>query len=164
MPLTWLQDFAGPMARTTSDIARILNATTGTDPDDLFTLHNDAGEKRPADYKTALDKTRCRASGSATCRPSFTGSPSYGQSDGTMEAVTARFADIEAAGATMVEMTPQPPSGPSVGTLTGNRTEEGWQQYFDLHENPPYTTASRHPQLAEGAAVQPPDGRRCARA
>ncbi len=58
MPLTWLQDFAGPMARTTSDIARILNATTGTDPDDLFTLHNNAGEKRPADYKTALDKQR----------------------------------------------------------------------------------------------------------
>ena len=45
MPLTWLQDFAGPLARTTSDIARILNATTGTDPDDLFTLHNDAGEQ-----------------------------------------------------------------------------------------------------------------------
>ena len=37
MPLTWLQDFAGPMGRTTSDVARILNATTGTDPDDIFT-------------------------------------------------------------------------------------------------------------------------------
>ena len=59
-----------------------------------------------------------------------------------MEAVTARFADIEAAGATMVALTTQPPSGPATGTLTGNRTEEGWQQYFDLHENPPYTTAS----------------------
>ena len=55
MPLTWLQDFAGPMARTTSDVARILNATTGTDPDDIFTTHNDAGAKRPADWKAALD-------------------------------------------------------------------------------------------------------------
>ena len=142
MPLTWLQDFAGPMARTTSDIARILNATTGTDPDDLFTLHNNAGEKRPADYKTALDRSALQGKRIGYLPASFTGSPSYGQADGTMEAVTARFADIEAAGATMVELTTQPPSGPATGTLTGNRTEEGWQQYFDLHENPPYTTAS----------------------
>jgi amidase len=142
MPLTWLQDFAGPMARTTSDIARILNATTGTDPDDLFTLHNDAGAKRPADYKQALDPDALRGKRIGYLQSSFTGSPSYGQSDGTMEAVTARFADIEAAGATMVPITTSPPSGPATGTLTGNRTEEGWQQYFDLHENPPYTTAS----------------------
>ena len=142
MPLTWLQDFAGPMARTTSDIARILNATTGTDPDDLFTLHNNAGEKRPADYKTALDPGALQGKRIGYLPASFTGSPSYGQADGTMEAVTARFADIEAAGATMVALTTQPPSGPATGTLTGNRTEEGWQQYFDLHENPPYTTAS----------------------
>ncbi|MBE2316085.1 amidase [Solirubrobacter sp. CPCC 204708] len=142
MPLTWLQDFAGPMARTTSDIARILNATTGTDPDDLFTLHNNAGAKRPADYKTALDANALKGKRIGYLPAAFTGSPSYGQSDGTMEAVTARFADIQAAGATMVELTTNPPSGPATGTLTGNRTEEGWQQYFDLHENPPYTTAS----------------------
>jgi amidase len=96
MPLTWLQDFAGPLARTTSDIARILNATTGTDPDDLFTLHNNAGEKRPADYKTALDKNALKGKRIGYLPASFTGSPSYGQTDGTMEAVTARFADIEA--------------------------------------------------------------------
>ena len=141
MPLTWLQDFAGPMARTTADIARILNATTGPDPDDLFTLHNDAGAKRPADYKTALDPNALQGKRIGYLPASFTGSFSYGQDDGTAEAVMARFADIEAAGATMVPLTTNPPSAPSTGTLTGNRTEEGWQRYFDLHENPPYRTA-----------------------
>jgi amidase len=142
MPLTWLQDFAGPMARTTSDIARILNATTGTDPDDLFTLHNDAGAKRPADYKQALDANALADKRIGYLPAAFTGSPSYGQADGTVEAVMARFADIEAAGATMVALTSNPPSAPANPTLTGNRAEEGWQQYFDLHEKPPYTTAS----------------------
>ena len=56
MPLTWLQDFAGPIARTTSDIARILNATTGTDPEDIASVHADADAKRPADWKTSLDR------------------------------------------------------------------------------------------------------------
>ena len=34
---------------------RILNVTTGTDPDDIATVHADADAKRPADWKTALD-------------------------------------------------------------------------------------------------------------
>ena len=142
MPLTWLQDFAGPIARTTSDIARILNATTGTDPDDIATVHADADGKRPADWKDALDRNALQGKRIGYMTSWFTGSPSYGQADGTAEALLARFADIQAAGATMVEMASQPPSGPSGPTLTGNRAEEGWQQYFDLHENPPYTTAS----------------------
>ena len=82
MPLTWLQDFEGPIARTTSDIARILNVTTGTDPDDPNTVHADADAKRPADWKTvARRRTRWQgkkigyipaafdASPSATARP-----------------------------------------------------------------------------------------------
>ncbi|WP_245971946.1 amidase [Solirubrobacter pauli] len=142
MPLTWLQDFAGPIARTTSDIARILNVTTGTDPDDIATVHADADAKRPADWKVALDPKALQGKRIGYLPSSFTSAGSYGQSDGTVEAVMARFADIQAAGASMVELTTNPPSGPSGPTLTGNRAEEGWQQYFDLHENPPYKTAS----------------------
>jgi amidase len=142
MPLTWLQDFAGPIARTTSDIARILNATTGTDPDDIATVHADADAKRPADWKTSLDRNALQGKRIGYNPAWFTSAGSYGQADGTVEAVMARFADIQAAGATMVELTSNPPSGPSGPTLSGNRAEEGWQQYFDLHENPPYTTAA----------------------
>ena len=142
MPLTWLQDFAGPMGRTTSDVARILNATTGTDPDDVFTTHNDAGAKRPADYKAALDPNALQGKKIGYFESSFTGGLSYGQGDGTPEAMKARLADIEAAGATMVPITASTPASAGTGTLTGNRTEEGWQRYFELHEDPPYDTAA----------------------
>jgi len=142
MPLTWLQDFAGPMARTTSDIARILNVTTGTDPDDIYTVHADADNKRPADWKTALDPDALKGKRIGYFESSFTGNLSYGQSDGTGEALKARFADLEAAGATVVPITASTPASAGTGTLTGNRAEEGWQRYFDLHDDPPYRTAA----------------------
>jgi amidase len=142
MPLTWLQDFAGPIARTTSDIARILNVTTGTDPEDIFSVHADADAKRPADWKTALDKTALQGKRIGYITSWFTGSPSYGQDDGTGQAVLDRFADIQAAGATLVEMASAAPSGPAGPTLSGNRGEEGWQQYFDRQVDPPFHTAS----------------------
>lgn len=144
MPLTWLQDFEGPMARTTSDVARILNATTGTDPDDISTVHANADAKRPADWKTALDPAALKGRRIGYLPSAFTGNPtSYGQSDGTVEAVTARFADIRAAGAEVVEITTAPPAAPPAPTFGGrSRTEEGWQRYFELHESPPYRTAA----------------------
>jgi amidase len=142
MPLTWLQDFAGPMARTTSDVARILNATTGTDPDDIYTVHADADNKRPADWKVALDPRALQGKRIGYIQSAFTGNPSYGQDDGTPQALLARFADIEAAGATMVPITASTPSSAGAGTLSGNRTEEGWQRYFELHDDPPYNTAA----------------------
>ena len=52
MPLTFLQDYAGPLARTVTDLAKILNVTTGTDPDDVGTVQADADSKRPADWTT----------------------------------------------------------------------------------------------------------------
>jgi amidase len=142
MPLTWLQDFEGPIARTTSDVARILNVTTGTDPEDIATVHADADAKRPADWKTSLDPAALRGKRIGYVPSAFDAGLSYGQDDGTIAALKARFADLEAAGATMVPVTAAAPSAPATGTLSGSRTEEGWQRYFDLHANPPYKTAS----------------------
>src|SRR4029078_745924 len=134
MPLTWLQDFEGPIARTTSDVARILNVTTGTDPDDIATVRADADAKRPADWKTSLDKNALQGKKIGYVPAALHASPSYGQEDATVDALKARFADIVAAGATMVPVTATAPSAPSTGTMTGSRTEEGWQRYFDLHD------------------------------
>jgi amidase len=142
MPLTWLQDFEGPIARTTSDIARILNVTTGTDPEDPNTVHADADAKRPADWKTSLDANALAGKKIGYIPGAFDDAPSYGQADGTIDALKARFADITAAGATMVPITAAVPSAPATGTLTGNRTEEGWQQYFDRQVDPPFHTAA----------------------
>jgi amidase len=142
MPLTWLQDFEGPIARTTTDIARILNITTGTDPDDPATVHADADHKRPADWTTALDPNALKGKRIGYIPASFDSSFSYGQDDGTSAALEARFADIEKAGATMVPVTTAAPSAPASPRLSGSRTEEGWQRYFDRQVNPPYHTAA----------------------
>ena len=32
MPLTWVQDYAGTIARSVTDLTTMLNVTTGTDP------------------------------------------------------------------------------------------------------------------------------------
>lgn len=143
MPLTYLQDFEGPIARTTSDIARILNVTTGTDPDDPATVAADADAKRPADWKTSLDPNALQGKKIGYVEASFTGSPAYGQDDATGAAVKARFADLQAAGATMVEMTGAQPSTTSPPSFSPrSRTEEGWQQYWDRHPEGPFHTAA----------------------
>ena len=142
MPLTWLQDFEGPIARTTSDIARILNVTTGTDPDDPATVHADADAKRPADWTTALDPDALKGKKIGYIPASFESGFSYGQDDGTSAALEGRFADIVAAGATMVPITTAAPGAPTSPRLSGSRTEEGWQRYFDRQVNPPYHTAA----------------------
>lgn len=144
MPLTYLQDFEGPIARTTSDVARILNVTNGTDPGDPATVAADADAKRPADYKAFLDKDALKGKKIGYIVSSFDGTPQFGQNDGTITALKARFADIEAAGATMVPITAAIPAGPAnVSTTPRSRTEEGWQHYWQPHlaDNPPFTTA-----------------------
>lgn len=55
--------------------------------------------------------------------------------DGTGAAVMDHFADIEAAGGTMVQMTAPPSGGSSPG---GSRSEEGWARYIELHDDFPY--------------------------
>jgi amidase len=145
MPLTYLQDFEGPIARTTSDIARVLNVTTGTDPTDPSTVHADADAKRPADWTTALDAGALEGKRIGYLPSSFDDNPTYGQNDGTPAALKARLLDLEAAGAMLVPITATAPanaSGDNALGLSGSRTEEGWQSYWEEQENPPFTTAA----------------------
>ncbi len=143
MPLTYLQDFEGPMARSTEDIARILNATTGTDPGDPATVHNGAGAKRPADWKTALDPNALQGARIGYLDSAFFNNPTYGQADGTAQSVKDNFADFEAVGATMVPMTGTlGPTGSTPSFSGRSRTEEGWQHYWDLHPEGPFRTAA----------------------
>jgi amidase len=143
MPLTYLQDFEGPIARTTSDVARILNATTGTDPGDPATVHKGAGDKRPADWKAALDPAALRGKRIGFLDSAFFASPSLGQDDGTPQSIKDNFADFEALGATMVPMTGTlGPTGTNPSLGGRSRTEEGWQHYWDLHPEAPFRTAA----------------------
>ena len=157
MPLTWLQDFEGPIARTTSDIARILNVTTGTDPDDIATVHADADAKRPADWKTALDPNALQGKKIGYVPSAFDASPSYGQDDGTVDALKARFADIVAAGATMVPITAR--RAERAGDRHAHRQPHrgGLAALLRPHANPPYHTASEILSSPKVLPVQPRD-------
>ncbi|WP_151732810.1 amidase family protein [Paenibacillus tengchongensis] len=133
LPLTWGQDYAGPIAKTVTDLAIILNATTGTDPQDIFTVTADADHKRPADWKEALDAYALQGKKIGYIPASFVSN--YADDD-TGQAVMDKFSELQAAGATMVEMSavPSAPSRPS-GI---NGSTEGWARYIELHKNFPY--------------------------
>ncbi|WP_298461907.1 amidase family protein [uncultured Cellulomonas sp.] len=130
MPLSWGQDYAGPMARTVTDLAYLLNATTGTDPKDVLTAQADA--HRPADWTDTLTTTALQGTRIGYLPGSFVSGYS---DDDTGAAVRGHFADLQAAGAAMVEM----PAPPDLGRApSGSRTEEGWARYIELHDDFPF--------------------------
>lgn len=133
LPLTWGQDYAGPIAKTVTDLAIMLNATTGTDPQDIFTVTADADHKRPVNWKEALDVNALKGKKIGYIPSSFVSS--YADDD-TGQAVRDKFSELQAAGATMVEMSaiPSAPSRPS-GI---NGSTEGWARYIELHKDFPY--------------------------
>ncbi|WNS40806.1 amidase family protein [Paenibacillus sp. MMS20-IR301] len=133
LPLTWGQDYAGPIAKTVTDLAIMLNATTGTDPQDIFTVTADADHKRPADWKESLDSNALQGKKIGYIPASFVST--YADDD-TGQAVMNKFSELQAAGATMVEMSalPAAPSRPS-GI---NGSTEGWARYIELHKDFPY--------------------------
>lgn len=136
MPLTWGQDYAGPIARTVTDLAYLLNATTGTDPEDTL-LTGEADERRPEDWTDYLDEDALEGKRIGYIPSSFVSS--YAD-DGTGEAVMSHFADLEAAGAELVEVPSLPSCGPSPG---GSRNIEGWARYIELHDDFPFENGNQ---------------------
>ncbi|WP_199241589.1 amidase family protein [Serinibacter arcticus] len=130
IPLTWYQDYAGPIARTVTDLAYLLNATTGTDPSDPLTIEADA--RRPADWTASLDAGSLEGKVVGFIPTSFVSS--YAD-DGTGESTRQRLDELVAAGATLKEM-PAPPVVP--GAPGGSRGMEGWARYIELHDNFPF--------------------------
>lgn len=67
------QDTAGPMARSVTDLATIMNAIAGTDPDDPSTAVAD--EQRPVDYRNVLRPEALRGARLGVARECFSGHP-----------------------------------------------------------------------------------------
>ena len=132
MPLSWLTDFGGAMARSVPDLADMLNAVTGTDPDDPTTAPADA--HRPADWRSVLDPNALKGKRIGYI-PSLWDDP-FGTT-GTTNAEKAALKYLTDAGATIVEMgsTVGDANAPAAPTTnpTGNTTQEGWMQYIDAH-------------------------------
>ena len=149
MPLTWLQDYAGAITRSITDLADVLNVVTGTDPEDFLTAEADA--RRPADWRTALDPNALQGKRIGYYPPNFV--DPFGTT-GTSTAMLKALKDtVTAAGGTVVEIGAPPSSPPGAG---GDRGYEGWARWIEAHPESPYKEAGGDHHLAEAPAVQPP--------
>lgn len=126
MPLTWLQDYPGAMTRSVSDLADMLNVTSGTDPQNPETALAD--RHRPYDWRSVLDG-RALEGKKIGLLPSAWTDP-YGTTT-TLEASREALGSLEAAGAEVVELAAGPvaPARPDTGDLNW----EGWARYLASH-------------------------------
>jgi amidase len=131
MPLTFLNDYAGAIARSIPDLASFLNVTSGTDPNDFLTAEADA--RRPADWRTALDPDALRGKTIGYVPATF--DDPFGTS-GTSDAMLSAFRGFRDAGAT-VKVIPAPPSAPPLPSGI-DRGYEGWKRWIDDHPESAY--------------------------
>jgi amidase len=92
VPITELQDTAGPMARSVTDTAMMLNVLAGSDPADARTQEADA---RKTDYVKALDAASLKGARIGVLRGSGRGAESaQGAFDAALEVLKAQGAEL----------------------------------------------------------------------
>jgi amidase len=131
MPLVYLTDFGGVMARSVPDLADMLNVVVAVDPNDPET--SAPGRRTPADWRAVLDPNALRGKRIGFI-PSAWVDP-FGTTN-TTDAEKAALQFFVDAGATIVEMgvtvggtdTPPAPAAPA-----GDIRAEGWGHYIDTH-------------------------------
>jgi amidase len=131
MPLVYLTDFGGAMARSVPDLADMLNVVVATDPADPET--SAPGRRTPADWRALLDPNALRGKRIGYI-PSRWVDPF--ETTNTTDAEKAALQFFVDAGATIVEVgvtvggtdTPPTPAPPP-----GDIRAEGWGHYIDAH-------------------------------
>ena len=131
MPLTYLTDFGGVIARSVPDLADMLNVVVAVDPADPET--SAPGRHTPADWRSMLDPNALVGKRIGFI-PSTWVDP-FGTTN-TTDAERAALEFFEEAGAIIVEMgvtvggadTPPAPTAPP-----GDIRSEGWGHYIDTH-------------------------------
>jgi amidase len=131
MPLVYLTDFGGSMARSVPDLADMLNAVVATDPADPET--SAPGRHVPADWRAALNPNALKGK-----RIGFIASrwvDPFGTTNAVQIEQQRALQFLTAAGATIVPMgtpfgtdTPPAPASP-----TTNIRAEGWRRYIESH-------------------------------
>ncbi len=144
MPLSYLTDFGGVIARSVPDLADILNVVVATDPADPET--SAPGRHTPTDWRSVLRPDALK--GKRIGYIASTWVDPFGTTN-TTDAEMAALKYFTAAGATIVPMgvtvggvdtPPAPPSPP------GDIVSEGWWKYI-----------ASHPELAaQGFAIRTP--------
>ena len=123
VPLAHSQDVGGPLARTVADVALIMDATAGVDPDDAIT--NRAAGKIPATYATSLDRDGLHGARLGVLGPLF-GSEPEDQRAGSV--VRTALKEMQRDGAELVEVDgPEFPSEADVSLIR-------YEFKFDLDE------------------------------
>jgi amidase len=131
MPLTYLTDFGGVIARSVPDLADMLNVVVAVDPADPET--SAPGRHTPSDWRSLLDPYALVGKRIGYI-PSTWVDP-FGTTN-TTDAEKAALQFFEDAGAIIVEMgvtvggtdTPPAPTAPP-----GDIRSEGWGHYIDAH-------------------------------
>ncbi|WP_425953380.1 amidase [Xylanimonas sp. McL0601] len=151
MPLTWGQDYAGPIAQSIPDLASLLDATatqrTGSNPADVLTSRvNNA--LRPTEWMTALDAGALQGKVVGYLPASFQSTKISDDTTGPIALAHANAA-IEAAGGVLVPITTAPPAQPPlvddqgkpylITSGAGSGTQ-GWWTY--IAENPGFPFAT----------------------
>ncbi|MBD8605312.1 Ig-like domain repeat protein [Aeromicrobium sp. CFBP 8757] len=137
MPLTWATDYAGPIAKSVTDVASILDATatqsTGNDPDDLLTSRVD-NAKRPVEWKSALRADALQGAVIGYVPSAFASTAITDDTAGAV-ALARTKAAVEDAGGTLVALpsggatAPTNPPAASYPT-SGSAGAEGWERYI----------------------------------
>jgi amidase len=135
MPLGFLTDFGGAIARSVGDLADILDVVAGTDPADPTTAPADS--HLPKDWRDTLDVNALQGKRIGYIPSKFV--DPFGTT-GTTDAEKAAVTYLQKAGATIVPMgttvggtdTPTAPADPAP-PATNQLNYEGWNQYIDKH-------------------------------
>jgi amidase len=99
VPLSHSQDVGGPLARTVADVAVVLDATAGPDPDDPLT--REAARHMPRSYTSALDANALRGARLGILLPLFGAAP---EDQRVAAIVRDAVREMEAAGARAIEI------------------------------------------------------------
>jgi Asp-tRNA(Asn)/Glu-tRNA(Gln) amidotransferase A subunit family amidase len=160
MPLTWATDYAGPIAKSVTDVASLLDATssrtTGNNPDDLLTSRVD-NSLRPVEWKTSLQANALQGKVIGYVPTAFASTAIIDDDAGAVALEDARAA-IDAAGGTLVALpsgaATAPTNPPASGfPTTGSAGAEGWERY--IAESRPATFPFTTKQLMENPANLP---------
>ncbi|MFC5744466.1 amidase [Actinomadura rugatobispora] len=144
-PLSGTQDVGGPIGMSVRDVALVLEATAGYDPDDQVTKASIG--RVPRDYEKTLRKSALKGKRIGVFTDYFATATSDEQA--TAALVRAAIADMTGLGARAVELGPQPEI--MTAAAGANRVRDEFER--DLNA---YLASSARGRPAHLAALEPP--------
>ena len=149
----------GPMARSVADLAKILDAMVGYDPQDPVTALGIG--HAPASYAATLDTNALKGARIGILRTSigFRSDPDSADFAAVTEVFDQAIADLARAGATIIDPIEIPDLKALLATRARNEEEDlaGIRHYLAGSANPPFAsreeamTSDRYPQVLRGA-------------